>query len=458
MLKKSAARIGTAMVASLALIVFGLLSVACTDSAPNTVDAILLPPPAVPAPLSRTTSHVRVHLVASEVEKEIAPGVKYKLWTFNDTVPGPLIRVHVGDTVELSLTNNTSNMMTHNIDLHAVNGPGGGAPATDVAPGETRTFTFKALSAGLFTYHCAAGIVADHIANGMYGGILVEPSNGLPAVDHEYYIGQSDLYTTGETGEQGNQDLSIPKLLAEQPTYVVFNGNTKSLVGNNALQAKVGDTVRIYFVDGGPNLTSSLHVIGEIFDKAWAWGSLESLPAKGVQTITTPPGGASIVQFKIDVPGDYKIVDHAISRVSKGAVGIITATGKENPDIFEATGGIPTGGTASPTPAASAVSVADGGSLKITMKDNAFDSTSLETTAGAKVTFDLENTGKLPHNMRIAPLDGNFDSPDSVVTNPEIVNPGKSGTLQWAAPTQPGTYKFRCDIHPTEMTGTIQVK
>lgn len=462
MSSRFAARFRSSVAATLLLVALGIIGASCGDSTPANVDAVLIPPPGVPAPLSRSTSHVKVHLTASETVKEIAPGVTYQVWTFNDTVPGPLIRVHQGDTVEIMLTNNGSSAMTHNIDLHAVNGPGGGAGATTVAPGETKSFTFRADAAGLFLYHCAAGIVADHIANGMYGGILVEPANGLPKVDKEFYVGQNEMYTTGATGETGLQELDIDKLLAEQPTYVVFNGNTKSLIGDNALKAEVGDTVRIYMVDGGPNLTSSFHIIGEIFDKAWAWGTLESLPAKGVQTITVPSGGATIVQFKTEVPGDYKLVDHAIGRVSKGAVGTLTVTGKGDPKLFSVDGGVPTGDAAghdmTPPTAPAGVSVADGATLKMEMKDNVFGTKAVSATAGSKVTFDLENVGKVPHNMRIAPLDGNFDSAQSVTSVPEIVTPGKSGTLQWSVPSAPGTYKFRCDIHPTEMTGTIVVQ
>ena len=198
--------------------------------------------------------------------------------------------MHEGDTVEIALHNSGSNTVTHNIDLHAVNGPGGGADVTNVAPVRPRC-SLSGTFSGLFTYHCAAGLVADHIANGMYGGILVEPRDGLPKVDREFYVGQSDMYTDGATNEPGKMELSLEKLLAEQPTYVVFNGHTKALAGENALQANAGETVRIYFVDGGPNLTSSFHVIGEIFDKAWAWGTFESLPVKGVQTISVPRAG-----------------------------------------------------------------------------------------------------------------------------------------------------------------------
>ena len=444
---------------------FGSVALACADPLPTTVNAQLVAPPNVPDPLPRTASHVVVNLTAKETTREIAPGVKYALWTFNDSVPGPLIRVHEGDTVEIALTNDGSSTVTHNIDLHAVNGPGGGAGATTVAPGETRSFSFEAKASGLFTYHCAAGVVSDHIANGMYGGILVEPANGLAKVDRQYYIGESDMYTDLKTGDPGSAKLDLDKLMAEQPTYVVFNGNTKSLVGDNALQAKTGETVRIYFVQGGPNLTSSFHIIGEIFDKAWAWGSLESPPSKGVQTISVPPGGAAIVEFKVDVPGTYTIVDHALGRVLKGGAGQLKVTGDNNDRVFKVTSGIPTTAVDSHTmtnttpTAASApgVAVADGATTKLPMTDNAFATKAFSVKAGNTVTFDLANSGKVPHNMRIAPLNGDFAAVTSVVSNPEVILNGKSGTLQWKAPAEPGTYKFRCDIHPAEMTGTISV-
>lgn len=442
----------------------GLVSAACSTPASAEVIAELVPPPGVPA-AGPSGAHVTVQLTAIEQQAEIAPGVNYTLWTFNGSVPGPLIRVHEGDTVEIVLTNNGSSTVSHNIDLHSVNGPGGGAGATTVAPGETKSFTFKALSAGLFTYHCAAGVVADHIANGMFGGILVEPRGGLPEVDREYYIGQSDFYLNGEAGEKGNFELDMDKLLAEQPTYVLFNGHTKALSGEGALRAKAGETVRIYFVQGGPNQTSSFHVIGEIFDKAWAWGTLESDPVKGVQTISVPPGGATIVEFKVDVPGDYKLVDHALGRVAKGAVGTLTVTGEDDAEIFDAKGASADevnshdmSGHAATTPAAAGAPVEVTSEVfKVTMKDNAFEPKALSLKAGQKVTFELPNIGKVPHNMRIAPAGGNYDSPASVVTSPEIINPGKSGTLEWTAPSEPGTYQFRCDIHPVDMTGTIIV-
>ncbi len=243
-------------------------------------------------------------------------------------------------------------------------------------PGEEKAFTFKAKTEGLFVYHCAAGIVADHIANGMYGAILVDPPSGSPNVDQEYYVGQSDLYTNGTGGTSGHQDLDNDKLLAENPTYVVFNGNTKSLIGDNALKANVGDRVRIYFADGGPNMISSFHVIGEIFDRAGEYGTLASPPLLGVQTVLVPPGGATITEFTVEVPGDYKLVDHAISRVSKGAVGTLHVEGAANPSTFQSLSGVAGANLSSHdmstvTPAAT-VPAGPAVNLSVAMTDNVF--------------------------------------------------------------------------------------
>lgn len=457
-----------------------LLGAACNTDL-TTVDQQLVAPPGVPAVTARGGAHIVVNLEAVESQTEVAPGVKYSTWSFNGSIPGPMIRARVGDTVEIHLTNPSTNSMPHNIDLHAVNGPGGGAGVTTVNPGETKAFSFKAKTAGLFAYHCAAGIVADHIANGMYGAILIEPANGLPTVDHEFYVGQSEFYTDTDTGAKpangAEATLDMQKMMDENPSYVVFNGKTKSLEGANALQAKVGETVRLYVVNGGPNLISSFHVIGEIFDQAWDYGSFESPALKGIQTILVPPGGATVVDFKLDYPGDYKLVDHAIMRVSKGAVGTLHVTGPEDADVFQSLSGVTgqaatghdmsampsataTATATAPTqqPAASATAApqtnAGSGSPTLEMVDNAFSPNNLTVKAGTKVTIQLPNTGKVPHNAQIAGLDGNFDSPQAVFSSPEVIMPGKSGTIEFT-PSAAGTYKLRCEIHPDQMTGTI---
>lgn len=291
-------------------------------------------PPTVPAAVGdRKAQKVVVHLEATEIEGELADGVTYKFWTFNNTVPGTFIRVRVGDEVELHLKNASNSVMPHNIDLHAVNGPGGGAEATNVAPGKTAIFNFKALNPGLYVYHCAAAPVPMHIANGMYGLILVEPEGGLEKVDREYYIMQGEFYTKGKTDEKGFQDFDQDKGVDENPTYVVFNGRKNALMGENKLEAKVGETVRLYVGNAGPNLVSSFHVIGEIFDKVYIEGG--SKININVQTTVIPAGGAAIVEFTVEEPGDYVLVDHSIFRAfNKGAIGMLKVTGEKNPKVF----------------------------------------------------------------------------------------------------------------------------
>lgn len=299
--------------------------------------ATLVSAPDVPPPVTRRKpALVRVNLVTEEVEGELMPGfdsgVRYKFWTFNGEVPGPLIRVRVGDTIEVALTNPGGSEMPHNVDFHAVTGPGGGAEATTAAPGETKVARFKMLNPGLYTYHCAASPVADHIANGMYGAILVEPEKPLPKVDREYYVMQSEFYTKGDFGEEGLQAFDPAKGAAEHPTYIVFNGKVGSLQKEGALKAKVGDKIRLYVANIGPNLSSSFHVIGAVFDRVYREGSI-SEPTRNVQTTMIPAGSASIVEWTARVPGNYALVDHAIFRTQKGALGILTVEGPDAPEI-----------------------------------------------------------------------------------------------------------------------------
>lgn len=305
---------------------------AATEAAPVSVVRL---PNDLPGPIGkRGPQRIKVDLETVEVTGELADGTSYHYWTFNKKVPGPFVRVRVGDTVEVKLKNHDDSMVMHNVDFHAVTGPGGGAKATEAAPGETRGFEFKALNPGLYVYHCATPMVAQHIANGMYGLILVEPEDGLPKVDHEFYVMQGEIYTEQAFGTKGLVEESYDKLISERPEYFIFNGSTEALK-KNPLKAKVGETVRVYFGVGGPNYTSSFHVIGEIFDRAYNMGSLTTDPLKDVQTITTPPGGASVVDFKVEVPGNYILVDHALSRVERGLAGILQVEGPENPTIFK---------------------------------------------------------------------------------------------------------------------------
>ncbi|WP_277010145.1 copper-containing nitrite reductase [Capnocytophaga granulosa] len=296
--------------------------------------AELTSPPYVPKPVgTRPAKKLKVDLEIIEKEGEIMDGTKYLFWTFGGTVPGSFIRTRVGDEVEFTLKNHQDNKLPHNIDMHAVTGPGGGAEATLVAPGQQRTFSFKCLNPGLYVYHCAQAPVPLHIANGMYGLILVEPEGGLPPVDKEYYVMQGDFYTDGAYGAGGTQAFNQEKALMENPDYIVFNGKVGSLTQDGALTANPGETVRLFVGNGGPNKVSSFHVIGEIFDRVHVEGA--DLINENVQTTLIPAGGAAIVEFKVDVPGSYVLVDHSIFRAfNKGALGLLVAKGEENRKIY----------------------------------------------------------------------------------------------------------------------------
>ena len=310
-------------------------AIAARSTAPlEKIQAVLTSPPEVPAPITRKTpAHVVVDLEMVEKEMRLDDGVTYNFWTFGGTVPGSFIRVREGDTVEFKLKNHHSSHMPHNIDLHAVTGQGGGAEATFTLPGHETQFTFKTLNPGLYVYHCAMAPVAMHVANGMYGLILVEPEEGLPPVDKEFYVVQGDFYTEGAYGEPGLQPFSLEKAIDEHPTYVVFNGSVDALQGDNALTAKAGETIRMFVGNGGPNLVSSFHVIGEIFDKVYTEGG--SKYQENVQTTLIPAGGSAMVEFKADVPGNFVLVDHSIFRTfHKGSLGILKVEGQKNPDIY----------------------------------------------------------------------------------------------------------------------------
>lgn len=298
--------------------------------------ALLTPPPNVPPPITRRyRAHVIVDLEVQERVGHLADGVEYEFWTFGGTVPGLFIRVREGDYVEFRLHNSPNSKMAHNIDLHAVSGPGGGAVASFTAPGHTSTFCFTALNPGLFVYHCATAPVPMHVGNGMYGMILVEPRDGLPKVDREYYVMQGEFYTAGRFGEGGLQPFDSDKADNETPPYVVFNGRVGALTGDRALRADAGQTVRIYFGNGGPNLISSFHVIGQIFNTVYEEGGT-SVRQHNVQTTLVPPGGATIVEIKTRVPGDFAIVDHSLSRAfGKGAIGTLAVGGEgEGATVF----------------------------------------------------------------------------------------------------------------------------
>ena len=316
----------------------GQLVVGQPELASVTLDVadIVRRPTDLPPPIERSRpARVSVSLESVELEGRLADGTSYRYWTFNSQVPGPFVRVRVGDTVTVSLRNRDDSSMIHSVDFHAVTGPGGGAAHLQVAPGDEKSVRFKALAPGLYVYHCATPMVAHHIANGMYGLILVEPEEGLPAVDREFYIMQGEVYTDAPLGELGRQEFSLQKLLDERPEYFVFNGAVASLTGTHAMKARTGERIRVFFGVGGPNYTSSFHLIGEIFDTVHTWGSVTGTPDHDLQTVSVPPGGAVITEFGLDVPGRYIFVDHALSRVERGLVGFLEVEGPEREEIYQ---------------------------------------------------------------------------------------------------------------------------
>ena len=300
---------------------------------------IVRDPSDLPPPIGdRTPAVVKVTLTAKELVGVLDPanGTTYRYWTFDGKVPGPFIRVRQGDTVEVTLNNSKDSTMVHSIDLHAVLGAGGGAALLQVPPGQSKTFTFLATTPGLFVYHCGTPMVAQHIANGMYGMILVEPPGGLPHVDHEYYVMQGEVYTTAPKGKSGLQQFSYDNLMAENAQYYVFNGAADSLTKEYPLHANEGDTVRIFFGNAGPNSTASMHMIGEIFTRYYQFGSLLTPPMEGIQTTTVPPGDAGIYELKARVPGQFEFMDHAISRMEKGDLAFLEVKGPENDALVHA--------------------------------------------------------------------------------------------------------------------------
>ena len=275
---------------------------------------------------------IHINLVAKEVIGEIAPGIYFNYWTYNKQVPGPMLRVKEGDQVSITLTNDPTSLHNHNIDLHSVTGPGGGATLTNVMPGESKTFQWKALNPGLYVYHCATPNVSTHNSHGQYGLILVEPKSGFSKVDKEFYVVQGELYTVGQIGKKGLVPFDSNALVDGLPNYVTFNGKIE---GIPRMKANVGDKIRMYVGNGGVNLISSFHVIGEIFDTVYPEANVGGSLEHNVQTTAVLPGGASIVEFKVDVPGKYLLVDHALARMNKGAWAVLEVAGDLNPEIFK---------------------------------------------------------------------------------------------------------------------------
>jgi copper-containing nitrite reductase len=366
---------------------------------------IIRNPSDLPPPIgNRAPAVVKVTLTTKELVGVLDPasGTTYRYWTFDGKVPGPFIRVRQGDTVEVTMVNPKGSTMVHSVDFHAAIGPGGGAAFTQVPPGQSKSFSFKALTPGLFLYHCGSPMIAQHIANGMYGIILVEPEGGLAHVDHEYYLMQGEIYTTAPKGKAGLQQFSAENLMAENAQYYVFNGAVDSLTKEYPLHAEEGETVRIYFGNAGPNSTASEHMVGEIFTHYYQLGSLTSQPLTGIQTATVPPGGAAIFELTSSMPGQFALMDHAISRMEKGNMALLLVNGPENSALMHAGPAGPAAGSeeiSGVTPAdVDEVDHIKISSAALTVPESAMNMAGMNdmpATAGAQPPFSLKSLGGL---------------------------------------------------------------
>lgn len=408
---------------------------------------------------SSSADRVVVTLLTQELLGQLADGVTYMYWTFNGTVPGPLIRLREGQQVEMHIKNALNSTMAHSIDSHAILGTGGGSVYSQTPPGQESIFQFTPMRPGLYIYHCATPDIPTHIANGMYGLMLVEPEGGLPKVDREFYVVQGEFYTQGAFGETGYQAFSYQKANAETPEYVVFNGRVGSL-GAGIPKVKVGETARIFFGNGGPNLISSFHVIGGIFDRVYSEGAIVSNPVENVQTTLVPAGGSVMVEFKAEVPGKWILVDHSLFRIHRGALGVIEVEGQADASIFSsiknATAGSGTdthmsnATTMSMTSTTSAPSSNPSGSVQVAIVNYAYLPAELTVTVGATVTWT--NQDPVAHTVTEGTPESNkpasqriFDSSNGAEGKYDLMQSGESWSFTF---TSPGTYEYYCLPHP----------
>ncbi|GJM38245.1 MAG: hypothetical protein DHS20C19_16120 [Acidimicrobiales bacterium] len=428
--------------------------------------------PAVPPAITRTGA--RVIDVDLEVLETVCPldpanGVTTLMWGFRiagDDVacgtPGPTIRGRVGDIMRLTMTNLTGNQHPHNIDLHAVTGQGGGAEGLTAGPGESKTIEARLLYPGAFMYHCAFGDVPEHIARGMYGMIIVDPEEPLPAVDHEWGIVQSEWYV-GEPDDAGLADFDRDALFAEEPRYVTFNGRTDALDGDNSLRMAVGERARIYFVNEGLNLASNFHAIGSHWDVVWPEAATH--PAnrviRGSQSTLVVAGGGTVCELVGQVPSTILLVDHALVRTFyKGAIGKVVVEGAEDPEIFSE--GVSDVGTApvAPPPGQDATGADPVETNEVTMPSGAWDPANAATAytpsvivvdAGTIVTW--RNEDSVVHTVTSGRSDGSVGTPDGLFDSGNIERPN-TFTVTFS---EPGEYDYYCVPHPW-MKGRVIVR
>lgn len=408
---------------------------------------------------------VDVRLEAKETVQQIAPGVKYHVWTFNGTTPGPVTRVHLGDTVRFTLTNASSIGMQHSIDFHAAMTPWD-KNYQPVDPGRTKTFDWVAMYPGVFMYHCGVPPVLQHISNGMYGAIVVEPED-LPEA-REYVLVSSEIYP-GSKPIKGVYEGDYDRMLAADPQYVVFNG-VADQYKDAPLLARPDELIRLWVMNAGPTLTNAFHVIGAMFDSVYADGNPANV-LHGVQTYNVPPGGGAMFEMRIPEAGLYPFVSHSFAYTGLGAVGLIKIdpAAPDRPDAYPryadsfSAGVKRAGGTPRAVPASSpttgsadgngASCTPSGTALKASAQNVSFDSACMAAPAGKPftITFDNQDPGVL-HNVSIYA--------DSSVATALFMGELISGpdTITYKVPgLKAGTYFFRCDVHP-QMNGTFVVR
>jgi len=253
----------------------------------------------------------------------VAPGYVVNAWTFGCTVPGPVIRVKVGDTVRIHLKNPATNTMAHSIDFHASQ-VAWNDEMTSIQPGEEKLYEFTADYAGVWMYHCGTAPALEHIANGMYGMLIVEPKAGLPKIDHEFAIVQSEWYIDGQGVPASYAKAAAP---APAPDFVVFNG-VANQYKDHPLEVGTGQTVRFFLLDAGPDIDSSFHIVGTIFNSVIKEGvqlSPDNAGSWGSQAVDLSPAQGAIVQLTPAEDGLYPIVTHAFNFVGRGALGLLQA-------------------------------------------------------------------------------------------------------------------------------------
>lgn len=423
--------------------------------------------PDMPPPSGRTTPaivEVEFEVVEGISTIDPATGVETETWGYRlidgtDGIvvgtPGPVIRARVGDVLRFTITNPAGNHNPHNVDFHSVTGQGGGAEATTVAPGETKTIEARLLYPGFFMYHCAYGDIPAHISHGMFGGILVDPETPLPAVEHEWYMVQSEYYTAGK--DPGVVEFDRAAVTDERPSFVVFNGAVGSLTGENALQMAVGEKARIYFINAGLNLDSNFHPIGSHWDKVYQEAALLNAPLRGSQTTLVPAGGGTVVELIGQVPSTIVLVDHALARaVDKGAIGQIVVSGDANLEIFEdvtgsgasAVGGHDMGGSEQPAeePAAASeeISIVNGAwstqdmgaadEFAETESPADYSVNVLTVDVGTTVTWTNNDPGQM---HTVTDVNGTFDS--------GFLETGGSWSYTFE---EPGEFEYFCQPHP----------